>query len=83
MTMVSMFEAKTNLSKYVASVERGEEPFIVICRSGKPIARIVPYEQETNARIGLAEGTIPYLSSLDEFNNISAEEDFLGNGGIL
>lgn len=83
MTTVSMFEAKTNLSKYVASVENGEEPFIVICRSGKPIARIVPYEQETNTRIGFAEGTIPYLSSLEEFNNIPTEDDFMGNGGIL
>lgn len=83
MTSVSMFEAKTNLSKYVAAVESGEEPFIVICRSGKPIARIIPYEQETNTRIGFAEGSIPYLSSLEEFNSIPVEEDFLSNGGIL
>lgn len=83
MTTVSMFEAKTNLSKYVASVENGAEPFIVIARGGKPVARIVPYEPETGARIGLAEGAVPYLSSLEEFNSISTEEDFLGNGGIL
>lgn len=83
MTTVSMFEAKTNLSKYVASVENGTEPFIIIARSGKPVARIVPYEPETGARIGLAEGAVPYLSSLEAFNSISTEEDFLGNGGIL
>ena len=83
MTTVSMFDAKTNLSKYVASVESGAEPFIVISRGGKPVARIVPYESETAGRIGLAEGTVPYLSSLDDFNSIPYEEDFSGNGGIL
>ena len=83
MMTVSMFEAKTNLSKYVASVENRTEPFVVIVRGGKPVARIVPYEQETDARIGLAEGAIPYLTSLEEFNGITGEADFLGNGGIL
>lgn len=83
MTTVSMFEAKTNLSKYVASVENKTEPFIIISRGGKPVAKIVPYEQETSSRIGLAEGAVPYLSSLEAFNSISVEDDFSGKGGIL
>ena len=83
MTTVSMFEAKTNLSKYVASVENRTEPFIVIARGRKPVAKIVPYEQETHARIGLAEGAVPYLTSLEDFNSISGEGDFLGDEGIL
>ena len=83
MTMVSMFEAKTNLSKYVASVESKKEPFIVICRGGKPVARLIPYEQETTTRIGLAENAIPYLTSLEDFNSIDCEDDFQGNGGLL
>ena len=82
MTTVSMIEAKTNLSRYVAAVENGAEPFIVISRGGKPVARIVPYEQETGSRIGLAEGVLPLLSSLEDFNSITAESDFLENGGI-
>ena len=83
MTTVSMFEAKTNLSRYVASVENGTEPFVIISRSGKPVAKIVPYEAETDARIGLAEGAVPFLSSLEAFNSIPCEDDFTGNGGIL
>lgn len=83
MISVSMFEAKTNLSKYVASVESGAEPYIIISRSGKPVARIVPYEPESNVRIGLAEEALPYLSSLDDFNSIVTEDDFTGQGGIL
>ena len=38
MTTVSMFEAKTNLSRYVASVVSQQEPYIVITRNGKPVA---------------------------------------------
>ena len=83
MINVSMFEAKTNLSKYVASVESGAEQYIIISRSGKPVARIVPYEPENNVRIGLAEEALPYLSSLDDFNSIVTEDDFTGQGGIL
>jgi len=82
-TTVSMFEAKTNLSKYVASVENRTEPYIIISRGGKPVARIVPYETEKRVRIGLAEGSVPYLSSLDDFNSIITEDDFSGDGGIL
>lgn len=36
-----MHDAKTHLSKLVARVQAGEE--IVIGRSGKPVARLVPY----------------------------------------
>ena len=47
MTTVSMFEAKTNLSRYVASVVSQQEPYVVITRNGKPVAKIVPYEEDT------------------------------------
>ena len=43
MTTVSMFEAKTNLSKYVSAVVDNDEPYVVITRSGKPVAKIVPF----------------------------------------
>ena len=39
---VGVHEAKTNLSKLLRRVAAGEE--VVILRSGKPIARIVPIE---------------------------------------
>ena len=35
-----MLEAKTNLSKLVEAVERGEE--VVIARNGLPVAQIIP-----------------------------------------
>ena len=82
MTTVSMFEAKTNLSRYVASVVDHQEPYIVITRSGKPVAKIVPFTDEETNRIGLAEGKLPSLSSLEDFNSIVTEDEFTG-GGIL
>ena len=82
MTTVSMFEAKTNLSRYVASVVSQQEPYIVITRNGKPVAKIVPYEEDTGKRIGLAEGFLLYLSSLDDFDSIDMEKE-MANGGNL
>ena len=40
MTTIKMHQAKTELSKLVASAEAGEE--IVIARGDKPVAKIVP-----------------------------------------
>jgi prevent-host-death family protein len=40
MTQIGMHEAKAKLSQLVARAEAGEE--IVIARSGKPVARLVP-----------------------------------------
>ena len=77
-----MFEAKTNLSRYVASVVDHQEPYIVITRSGKPVAKIVPFTDEETNRIGLAEGKLPPLSSLEDFNSIVPEDEFT-RGGIL
>lgn len=37
---VNVHEAKTQLSKLLERVDRGEE--VVICRAGQPVARLVP-----------------------------------------
>jgi prevent-host-death family protein len=36
----NIHEAKTQLSRIVERVERGEE--VVICRAGRPVAKVVP-----------------------------------------
>jgi prevent-host-death family protein len=43
MRTVNMHEAKTQLSRLVEAVERGET--VVIARKGKPAAQLVPYEE--------------------------------------
>ena len=60
MTTVSIFEAKTNLSKYVASLAERKEPFIVITRNGKPAAKLIPYE----AAIGLTSTVVSVIMYL-------------------
>ena len=85
MKTVSIFEAKTNLSKYIASILSKQEPCVIIMKNHKPVARLVPYEQETTNRIGTGKKILPKMKSLEEFNKINAEieNDFLGNGGLL
>jgi len=58
MVHVNVYEAKTNLSRLLAQVEAGEE--VVLSRSGKPIARIVPWTEPASARrsLGLLAGKI-------------------------
>jgi prevent-host-death family protein len=46
---VSVYTAKTTLSKLIARVEQGGD--VVITRSGRPVARLVPIRPEAEARV--------------------------------
>jgi prevent-host-death family protein len=48
MTTVTIHNAKTQLSKLLEQVERGEE--VIIARGKTPIARLVPYAREQPKR---------------------------------
>ena len=56
MEVVNIHEAKTNFSKLLARVDSGEE--IIIARSGKPCARLVPFQKERKRTTGIAEGKV-------------------------
>ncbi|MCX6411899.1 MAG: type II toxin-antitoxin system prevent-host-death family antitoxin [Actinobacteria bacterium] len=45
---ISVYEAKTHLSRLIADVEAGEE--VTITRHGKPVARLVPATDTTDTR---------------------------------
>jgi prevent-host-death family protein len=47
---VSIYEAKTHLSKLLQAVELGEE--VIISRRNKPVAKIVPASAPRGTRIG-------------------------------
>ena len=57
---VNMHDAKSNLSKLVEAALDGED--VVIARAGKPVARLVPYEDEDDRPVkhpfGLHRGQI-------------------------
>jgi prevent-host-death family protein len=63
--VVNMHEAKTNLSKLVEEVERGED--VVIARAGTPVARLIPYVEERPRRVpGVLKGKVWMSDDFDE-----------------
>jgi prevent-host-death family protein len=57
--IVNMLEAKTSLSELVRQVESGSKTEIIIARSGRPAARLVPLAPvgaDRSRRIGVAKG---------------------------
>ena len=62
MATVNVHEAKTQLSRLLAGVERGEE--VVIARAGKPVARLVAYDPAAGRKPGSMKGEIRYGDDL-------------------
>jgi len=64
MSQVNVHEAKTHLSKLLTRVEAGEE--IIISKAGKPIARLVPWNQNVKQRTpGLDSGLFSVPDDFD------------------
>ncbi len=55
MSVVNIYDAKTQLSKLVEQAAAGED--VIIARSGKPIARLTQLEsKQTKIRFGVLKG---------------------------
>ena len=54
--MINIHEAKTHFSKLLARVNSGEE--IIIAKSGKPYARLIPYKKINKRTPGIAKGRV-------------------------
>ena len=67
MPIVNMREAKSQLSRLVASLESGAEEEIIIARNGKPAARLAPIASPAKAgkRLGLLAGQYVTVSQED------------------
>lgn len=75
-TLVNVYEAKTQLSALLTRVEAGEE--IVIARNGKPIARLSPERNEKPRRQpGRLKGQIWVADDFDDFTE-QDERDWYG-----
>lgn len=60
MAKVNIYEAKTNLSKYVEMLESGKEEEIIITRYDKKVAKIVLFKSNAKKkRLGAAIGFLP------------------------
>ena len=67
---VNILEAKTNFSNLVKLIETGKEDRIIIARYGKPVVKMVVYnEAPVSRRIGVAEGKLKSPADLDQYND--------------
>ena len=73
MTQVNVQEAKTQLSDLLARSERGEE--IVIARSGRPVARLVPVVAVVPRQFGTMRLDVPddFDDPMDEAEAVAWE----------
>jgi prevent-host-death family protein len=72
MSQVNVHDAKTNLSRLLLRVAAGEE--VIIARAGKPVARLVPYEEAPSRRVlGQDAGHVHIAEDFDA----PLAEDFL------
>ena len=67
---VNILEAKTNLSNLVKLIETGKEEYIIIARYGKPVVKMVVYNDAlVSKRIGVAKGKLKSPEDLDQYND--------------
>lgn len=67
---VNILEAKTNLSNLVRLIETGKEERIIIARYGKPVVKMVLYNDvPVSKRIGVAKGKLKSPDDLDQYND--------------
>jgi prevent-host-death family protein len=65
MRVINVYEAKTHLSQLLAAVAAGEE--IVIARAGKPLAKLVPYQEAVEPRTpGYWRGRVRIAPDFDD-----------------
>ena len=82
MMMVSMLDAKTNLSRLVGTMESGAESEIIIARNGCPEARLVAVRELRNgSRIGVAKDLFKVPDTILDADNAIMEP--LMNGGLM
>jgi prevent-host-death family protein len=61
---VNVHEAKTNLSRLLERVRRGEE--VIIAKAGKPVAKLVPVPEAGRRVLGTARGQIAVGDDFDD-----------------
>jgi prevent-host-death family protein len=73
--LVNVHEAKTRLSQLLAAVERGAS--VVIARAGRPVARLVRFEEPGERELGVLHGVFEVPDTFDD-SNAEVEALFYG-----
>jgi prevent-host-death family protein len=76
--VVTIHEAKTNLSKLIARAEAGEE--IVIARGKEPVVRLAPLSKSVRRVPGVMEDAWPEIPDAFWFDPLPEEELALWEG---
>jgi prevent-host-death family protein len=77
MTMVNVFEAKSQLSKLIEKAAAGED--VIIARSGKPVARITRLvDAKPAVTFGILRGRV---SLGDDFDEPLPDDEIAAFGG--
>jgi prevent-host-death family protein len=72
MVIRNISEAKAELSSLIAMVQRGDE--IILSKSGKPVAKIVPYSGAAKIRVpGSMQGQIWIAPDFDQLPDDMAD----------
>ena len=79
MIQYNIYEAKTNLSKISRLLESKQEDCVVISRNGKPVLKVVLYENDNRSKLfGCAKGMFEVPDNFDDMDlNSDFEEDIL------
>ncbi len=80
MRSVNIHEAKTHLSRLVAEAAAGNA--FVIAKAGKPMVKVIPYEDGPGAgqRLGSMAGETVVPDDFDEMGDAEIREVFTGEG---
>jgi len=74
----NIHEAKSKLSQLIERAVAGEE--VVICKAGKPIVRLIPYNVKRKPRrLGVWRGKVHIAADFDELPE-SLQAAFRGEG---
>jgi prevent-host-death family protein len=67
MSQVNIHQAKTHLSRLIDKVANGTEKEIVIAKSGKPKAKLVPFDDKPVKRLrGIMKGKIKISKNFED-----------------
>ncbi len=67
MSQVNVHQAKTHLSRLIDKIANGTEKEIIIAKSGKPTAKLVPFDDKPVKRLrGLLKGKIKISKNFDD-----------------
>lgn len=83
MTIFSMFEAKTNLSKIGKMLANHEDDYVIVSNNGKPFLKISLYNENKEFKIGILKNKYDFKDEPDWFNNDIADLFDNAEGGNL